>query len=81
MGNNGGIKWEFREATSWNLMLCSKLGTSFVLSVGICRNDHMLGRSCSGLERLEREGNQGDADVKHESLGSHGMPHCPCDLL
>jgi hypothetical protein len=60
-------------------MLGSKLGKPSVLPVGICRNDHMLGRSCSGLERLEREGIQGDADVKHESLGSHGMPLCPCD--
>jgi hypothetical protein len=75
--NNGRMKWEFREATSSNLMLGSKLGRPSVLSVGICRNDYMLGRSCSGLERLER-GNQGDADVKHEPLWSHGTPLCLC---
>jgi hypothetical protein len=62
------MKWKFREATSWNLMLWSKLGKPSVLSVGICRNDYMLGRSYSGSERMEREGNQGDADVKHEPL-------------
>jgi hypothetical protein len=77
--NNGRMKWEFREATSSNLMFGSKLGRPSVLSVGICRNDYMLGRSCSGLERLEREGNQGDADVKHEPLWSHGTPLCLCD--
>jgi hypothetical protein len=46
-------------------MLGSKVGMPSVLLMGSCRSDHLLGRSCSGLEQ---EGNQGDGDVKHESL-------------